>query len=160
MFWILGGEEIFHSLYKASGSGFWGALSNQFTHPDWNGFHAYDLIFPLFLFLAGVATPYSVGRALDRGIDRRQLLLRVIRRGLILVALGVIHNNGLDLIRPLSEIRFASVLGRIGMAYMFANIIYLYTGPRAQDEYGLSVFWSAIGSCCFSIQRPDFRWAT
>ena len=48
MFWIMGAEEVFHELSKITGSPFWGAISNQFTHPDWNGFHVYDLIFPLF----------------------------------------------------------------------------------------------------------------
>ena len=86
MFWILGGEEIFHTLAKATGSPFWGSIANQFTHPDWNGFHLYDLIFPLFLFLAGVATPYSVGRELEKGATRPQLVLRVIKRAAILVA--------------------------------------------------------------------------
>src|SRR3954449_1312864 len=132
MFWIMGAEEIFHNLYKATGSPFWGAISTQLTHPDWNGFHFYDLIFPLFLFLAGVATPYSVGRELEKGKSRRELLIRVIKRGLILVLLGIIYNNGLREIKPISEIRFGSVLGRIGLAYMFANIIYLYTKERAQ----------------------------
>src|SRR6476620_11832768 len=131
MFWIMGAEEIFHNLYKATGSPFWCAISNQLTHPAWNGFHFYDLIFPLFLFMAGVATPYSVGRELEKGKSRSQLLLRVIKRGLILVLLGIVVNNGLQ-IKPLSEIRFPSVLGRIGIAYMFANIIYLYSRQRAQ----------------------------
>ena len=131
MFWIIGAEEIFHSLAKITGSPFWEAIANQFTHPDWNGFHAYDLIFPMFLFIAGVATPYSVGKELEKGTPRRQLLIRVIRRGLILVLLGIIYNNGLK-IHPLSEVRFPSVLGRIGIAYMFANIIYLYTKQRGQ----------------------------
>ncbi len=131
MFWIMGAEEIFHTLAKATGSPFWGAMANQFTHPDWNGFHLYDLIFPLFLFLAGVATPYSVGRELEKGKSRSELVLRVIKRGLILVLLGIVVNNGLQ-IRPFHDIRFASVLGRIGIAYMFANIIYLYTRQRAQ----------------------------
>jgi predicted acyltransferase len=131
MFWIMGAEELFSQLFKITGSPFWGGVANQFTHPDWNGFHFYDLIFPLFLFMAGVATPYSVGRELEKGKSRRQLLLRVIKRGLILVLLGIIYNNGLQ-IRPLSEIRFGSVLGRIGLAYMFANIIYLYTRQRGQ----------------------------
>ncbi len=131
MFWIMGAEEIFHALFKATGSPFWGAISNQLTHPDWNGFHFYDLIFPLFLFMAGVATPYSVGRELEKGRSRNQLLGRVIKRGLILVVLGIIVNNGLT-IKPIADIRFASVLGRIGLAYMFANIIYLYTKERAQ----------------------------
>jgi predicted acyltransferase len=125
MFWIMGAEEIFHALYKATGSPFWGAISNQLTHPAWNGFHFYDLIFPLFLFMAGVATPYSVGRELENGVPRSRLLWRVVRRGLILVILGIVANNGLE-IRPLADIRFGSVLGRIGIAYMLANIIYLY----------------------------------
>lgn len=131
MFWIMGAEEIFHGLAKATGSPFWGAISNQFTHPAWNGFHIYDLIFPLFLFLAGVSTPYSVGRELEKGKSRQQLVIRVIKRGVILVLLGMLYNNGLE-IRPLSDFRFSSVLGRIGIAYMLANIIYLYTKERAQ----------------------------
>ncbi|QEM02812.1 DUF5009 domain-containing protein [Mucilaginibacter rubeus] len=134
MFWIMGGEEIFHGMAKATGSPFWGAIANQFTHPDWNGFHLYDLIFPLFLFMAGVSTPFSVGRELEKGKTRRQLLLRVIKRAFILVLLGLVVNNGLK-IMPVSEIRFPSVLGRIGIAYMFANIIYLYSTERWQ------MFW-------------------
>jgi predicted acyltransferase len=81
--------------------------------------------------MAGVATPYSVGKELENGKRKRQILLRVIRRGLVLVLLGIILNNGLE-IKPLEEMRLPSVLGRIGLAYMFANIIYLYTGFRAQ----------------------------
>ncbi len=125
MFWIMGGEEIFHGMAKATGgSPFWEAIANQLTHPAWNGFHLYDCIFPLFLFMAGVATPFSIGKELDNGVSKNKLMMRVIRRGLILVLLGVIYNNGLE-IKPISQIRFGSVLGRIGTAYMFANLIYL-----------------------------------
>ena len=59
MLWIMGAEEIFKFLYKTTGSPFWGFISNQLEHPEWNGFTFNDLIFPLFLFMAGVATPYS-----------------------------------------------------------------------------------------------------
>jgi predicted acyltransferase len=131
MFWIMGGEEIFHTLAKATKSPFWEAIALQFTHPDWNGFHLYDLIFPLFLFMAGVSTPFSVGRELEKGKSKQQLTIRVIKRALILVLLGLVVNNGLT-IMPISQIRFASVLGRIGIAYMFANIIYLYSKERMQ----------------------------
>lgn len=139
MFWIMGGEEIFHTMAKATGSPFWGSIANQFTHPDWNGFHLYDLIFPLFLFMAGVSTPFSVGRELEKGKSKQQLVLRVIKRALILVLLGLVVNNGLK-IMPVAEIRFASVLGRIGIAYMFANIIYLYSSERMQMIW----FWVFI----------------
>jgi predicted acyltransferase len=139
MLWIMGAEEIFHGMAHATNSPFWNALSLQFTHPDWNGFHLYDLIFPLFLFMAGVSTPFSVGRELEKGKTREQLLLRVIKRAFILVLLGLFVNNGLK-IQPIADIRFASVLGRIGIAYMFANIIYLY----AKD-------WAQIAWFCFFI---------
>ena len=131
MFWIMGAERIFHSLAKITGAPFWEAINHQFSHPDWNGFRFYDLIFPLFLFMAGAATPYSIGRQLEKGKSKQALLFRVIKRGLILVVLGIIYNNHLHL-QPISEIRFGSVLGRIGLAYMFANIIYLYAGKKAQ----------------------------
>jgi predicted acyltransferase len=131
MFWIMGAEEIFHGMARATSAPFWNALSLQFTHPDWNGFHAYDMIFPLFLFMAGVSTPFSVGRELEKGTSRELLLWRVIKRAFILVLLGIIANNGLK-IQPIADIRFASVLGRIGIAYMFANIIFLYAKEWAQ----------------------------
>ncbi|HEV8082284.1 MAG TPA: DUF5009 domain-containing protein [Chitinophagaceae bacterium] len=131
MFWIMGAEEIFHLTAKATNAPFWTVIANQFTHPAWNGFHFYDLIFPLFLFIAGVATPYSVGRELQKGKTKNEVLWRVVKRGLILVILGIIANNGLQL-KPLAEVRFGSVLGRIGLAYMFANIIYIYSKRNAQ----------------------------
>ncbi|MEO6133608.1 MAG: DUF5009 domain-containing protein [Ginsengibacter sp.] len=131
MFWIMGGAQIFLGISTATGHPFWIAFAEQLDHPKWNGFHFYDLIFPLFLFLAGVATPYSIGRELEKGKSREALLLRVMKRGLILVILGVIYDNGLSL-RPLSDIRYGSVLGRIGLAYMFANFIYLYSKERVQ----------------------------
>mgnify|MGYP001798395439 CR=1 FL=1 len=108
----MGAEEIFHGFARATGSPFWAAIANQFTHPDWNGFHFYDLIFPLFLFIAGVATPYSVGLELEKGKSKTQGWWRVVKRGLILVWLGIIYNNGLQ-VQPFSYIRFGRVLGRL-----------------------------------------------
>ena len=146
MFWIMGAEGIVSAIAKATGSPFWEGFEHQLTHPDWNGFRMYDLIFPLFLFMAGVATPYSVGRELEKGKTKQQVMLRVIKRGLILVLLGIIANNGLE-IQPISEMRFGSVLGRIGLAYMFANIIYIYFGRKAQMIWfgGILIFyWLAL----------------
>lgn len=129
MFWIIGAEDIVHGLAKVTHSPFWEIFSAQLRHPAWNGFTMYDLIFPLFIFLAGVSTPFSIGKALDEGVSKNTLLIRVVKRGIILFFLGVIYNHGLSL-RPLAEIRFSSVLGRIGISYMLANIIYLYAKQR------------------------------
>ena len=131
MFWIIGAEEIFHEMGSITHHPFWEGLSAQFEHPVWNGFTAYDLIFPLFIFLAGVSTPYALGRAIEEGKPKKALLWRIIKRGMILVVLGIIYNNGLQL-KPISDIRFMSVLGRIGISTMLGAIIYLYTKERTQ----------------------------
>ncbi|MBU0475101.1 MAG: DUF5009 domain-containing protein [Bacteroidetes bacterium] len=131
MLWIMGTEEVVHHIAKITGTPFWEGFSKLLDHAAWNGFTFYDLIFPLFLFLAGVATPYSLGKQIEKGKNKNELLLKIIKRGVILVILGIVYNNGLE-IHPIAKIRFGSVLGRIGLAYMFANIIYLYTKQRGQ----------------------------
>ncbi len=130
MFWIMGGEGIVESMAEKTQSPFWKGFQQQLTHPAWNGFHMYDLIFPMFLFMAGVSTPFSIGRQIEKGKSKRELLWRVVRRGFILVLLGLVANNGL-VIKPFAEIRFGSVLGRIGIAYMLANIIFIYSKRTA-----------------------------
>ncbi|MCK8493664.1 MULTISPECIES: acyltransferase family protein [Spirosoma] len=146
MFWIMGGEEVFHALAKTTGWAWAVLLADQFTHPDWNGFRAYDLIFPLFLFMAGVSTPFSIGSRLDRGADKAEIARKVISRGLILVVLGIIYNNGL-FTKAIHDMRFPSVLGRIGLAGMFAQLIYLYARPRMQYIWFVGIllgYWAAM----------------
>ena len=134
MFWIIGGEEIFHVLAKVTG---WAGaifMAEQFTHVEWNGFRPYDLIFPLFLFMAGVSTPFSLAGQLAQGQARGPMVAKIVRRGFTLVLLGIIYNNGLQ-IKPLEEMRFASVLGRIGLAGMFAQLIYVFNYDRPTRQY-------------------------
>lgn len=134
MVWIMGLEEVVKEIAKVTHWSVFEWAAIQLDHPAWNGFHFYDLIFPMFLFMAGVSVPFSVGRALESGASRKKMLWRVVKRGIILVIFGIIYNNGLN-IKPIAEVRFGSVLGRIGMAYMFAAIIYLYAAERWQ------IFW-------------------
>ena len=131
MFWIAGGEEIFAVLAKVTGWSWAIFLAQQFTHPDWHGFRVYDLIFPTFLFMAGVSTPFSLGSRLEKGVPPSELIRKVIQRGIILVLLGIIYNNGI-FHTEWANMRYPSVLARIGLAGMFAQIIYLYTNKKAR----------------------------
>ncbi|MFD2571316.1 acyltransferase family protein [Spirosoma soli] len=147
MFWIMGGEEIFHVLAKTTGWTWAAVLADQFTHASWNGFRAYDCIFPLFLFLAGVSTPFSLGSRLAKGDDRSLLARKVVTRGLVLVLLGIVYNNGL-FERSFADMRYGSVLGRIGLAGMFAQLIYLYVrNERARYAIFAAIllsYWAAM----------------
>ena len=124
LFWIVGGHGILLALFKLTEWGWLGAIDAQLKHVEWNGFQAYDLIFPLFLFMAGVSTPYSLTRLLTEGA-RSEVIRKVIQRGLILVLLGIIYNNGLQW-KGLENMRLGSVLGRIGLAGMFAQLIFVF----------------------------------
>ena len=124
LFWIVGGHGVLVALFKLTEWGWLGAIDAQLKHVDWNGFQAYDLIFPLFLFMAGVSTPYSLTRRLAEGA-RSEVIRKVIQRGLILVLLGIIYNNGLQW-KGLENMRLGSVLGRIGLAGMFAQLIFVF----------------------------------
>lgn len=130
MFWIIGGASIFRALARVTDSRLLDWIKIQTFHADWNGFRFFDLIFPLFLFIAGVSYPYSLESRKEKGQTGRDIVKHIIRRGLILVLLGIVYNG--ILVNSLNEIRYASVLGRIGLAWMFAALIVLYLKPRWQ----------------------------
>ena len=135
MFWIMGAEEILHQLAKVFPNTVTETLSHQFEHPAWHGFAAYDLIFPTFLFIAGVAAPFSIGRDVQQGINRRELAFRALKRGGLLVLLGIIYNLDGFQLKAFHEIRFASVLGHIGVAWALATIIFIYATHWQQMVY-------------------------
>lgn len=132
MFWIMGAATLIWEWQKIHPDNtLLTFLRDQTAHAEWHGFTFFDLIFPLFLFISGVAAPYSLGKKLEKGVAKNKLLVTVIKRSLLLVLLGIVYNNGLA-IKPIEEYRFASVLGRIGIGYMFACIIYLYANKTYQ----------------------------
>lgn len=143
MFWIISGEFIVRALKDYTGWQWTIWLSNQLEHVEWNGFHFYDLIFPLFLFLSGVTMPYSLSRQLEKGIPKHKIYLKVFRRAALLVFFGIIYNGLGDW--DLSHIRYASVLGHIGIAYFFAAVIFLNVEWKQQAVLVavlLLVYWA------------------
>ena len=145
MFWIIGGDSIAHAAAKLTGWAWLVWLSGQLHHPDWHGFTFYDLIFPLFLFLAGVAMPFSFEKRLERGDSKQKLYRHVILRGLLLVLLGMVYNGLLKF--DWANMRYPSVLGRIGLAYLFAALIVLNTGLPGRFLWALGLligYWAAL----------------
>ena len=155
MFWITGGESLIAAGLTLTGWYGFQRILSELHHPEWNGFTFYDLIFPLFLFIAGVAMPYSLERRLEAGHSPWQLHWRVIRRGFLLVLFGLIYQGLLKF--ELSTLRYPSVLGRIGLAYMFAGLIVLNTKTwqaRLAWAIGLLLgYWLALTW----IPVPGFR---
>ncbi len=125
MFWIMGGEGIFVGLASLTGWPVFKIWAEQLEHMPWNGFHFYDMIFPLFLFIAGISFPFSLAKRIANNNSRSSIYKHVISRGLILVLLGIIYNNGVSF--DFAHLRYGSVLGRIGLAWMFGALIFMNT---------------------------------
>ena len=138
MFWITGGEAIFAGLASLTGWPVFKWCAMQLEHVPWNGFHFYDMIFPLFLFIAGISFPFSLVKRMAMNESRRRIYMHVISRGLILVILGIIYNNGVRF--DFENMRYGSVLGRIGLAWMFAAIIFMNT----KLTFRIVWFWGLI----------------
>ncbi len=65
------------------------------SHPSWIGFSAWDMIMPLFLFVVGVAMPFSFGKRLAQGQSKRHLYRKIILRTVILFFLGIVAQGNL-----------------------------------------------------------------
>ncbi|SMO80023.1 acyltransferase family protein [Fodinibius sediminis] len=107
-------------------------LAVQMTHPAWHGFTFYDFIFPLFLFIAGVSLPFSLNKGLSVGMSKSMLYRKGFRRMLILIGLGILYKNAPVSIFEPSQIRYVSVLGRIGIAVFITMILYLNFSRRSR----------------------------
>ena len=88
MFWIVGAASLVSALNHMSPSPLTKFLAYELGHAQWEGFHFYDLIFPLFVFIVGLVLPFSITRRLEAGADRRQLYMHAFRRLGLLLLLG------------------------------------------------------------------------
>lgn len=127
MFWIAGGAMMFQALATGTDAGWIDWISSQCEHAQWNGFRFFDLIFPLFLFIAGVSFPFSLASRRSRGHTNTQIHRHIIQRGIVLVLLGIIYNGFFRL--DFENLRVASVLSRIGLAWMFGALIAMHARP-------------------------------
>ncbi|HOZ69320.1 MAG TPA: DUF5009 domain-containing protein [Chitinophagaceae bacterium] len=182
MWWIVCGEGIFHGLSGAIKDKYglvqsnvdWQirgeapmnllersliGISNQLHHSVWNGFTFYDLIFPLFIFIAGVSMPYSMGKQLDKaGTDktaaRQAILHSLFKRTIVLLLLGMLVNGALQL-NGYEKTRFASVLGRIALGCLGGALIYLYV-PGKKIVYWITGILLAYWALLYLIPVPGY----
>jgi predicted acyltransferase len=125
MFILVGGASLIVSLVQVTGIDAEPLRVNLKEHVDWVGFRIHDLIFPLFMFVSGVAIPYSIQSKLEKNVPKNELMLKAFKRMVILILLGILYNGGFR--TGLANARIASVLGQIGIAYFFATLITMQT---------------------------------
>lgn len=154
MLWIIGGAALFPALYQLTAWPIWQSLNQQMSHSTWHGFTAYDLIFPLFIFLSGVALGLT-GKSLANHplASRKSVYLQASRRLLLMCLLGVLYNHGWGQGIPGNwhDIRFASVLSRIGIAWFVTALIVWHCNLKWQ---AISLFAILFGYAVLQLWFP------
>ena len=134
MFWIIGGGRIVGDLVKGTGNVFLhDNLLPQLKHVPWEGYHYLeDTIMPLFLFIVGVAMPFSFAKRLKRGDRKRKLCFHVFVRFVILFVLGMVAAGNL-LKFDISKLHlYNNTLQAIASGYLIAAIVMLTLRPAWQ----------------------------
>jgi predicted acyltransferase len=135
----------------------WRLIGTQVTHARWRGCHAWDLIMPAFMFIAGAAIAWSLASRRAAGSGRWALLLRALRRSILLIVLGILVTSNTA---TRTEFTFFNVLCQIGLAYPFAFA--LATRPaRTQILAGaaiLTLWWLWFAS--WPPPGADFDYAS
>lgn len=120
------------SMILVNDPGTWGAMYWPLDHAEWNGWTPTDLIFPFFLFIAGVSMTFSFAARLGRGSTRAGLAGHVLVRSLSILVIGLFLN-----VFPhfhFSTMRYPGVLPRIAVCYLMAGLLVVGTARRADFD--------------------------
>lgn len=117
-----------------------------FHHVDWEGFSPWDLIMPLFMFMAGATIPFAMERY-RRENDKKSALWRILRRVVVLWIFGMMCQGNLLALDPNRIYLYTNTLQAIAVGYAAAAVMYLFTKLRTQIVAAvllLLAYWAAM----------------
>lgn len=126
------------------------------AHADWFGFRAIaDQVFPLFLFVAGVAIAFTYKK--EHSMSKRPLVVKILKRFVLLFCIGLFL-NGFPFTRPelFQTWRIMGVLQRAAICYIGTTIIYIVSGHSTYGLYyiypmAIVVMWTCL---TFLVYNP------
>ncbi|MCI0538391.1 MAG: DUF5009 domain-containing protein [Verrucomicrobiales bacterium] len=140
---------------KFPGSAVWKFLGYEYEHAAWTGCTLWDLIQPAFMFMVGVALPWSMANRQARGETFGKMFAHALWRALILVLLGVFLTSAWS---RRTEWYFTNVLSQIGLGYPFLFLLF-WTKPRTQWFAAFSIlvaYWMMFA--LYPLPPPNFDW--
>lgn len=126
----------------------WEFVKPQFAHQAWQGCSLWDLIQPSFMFMVGVAVPFSYSKRREHGQSFFGMAWHALTRSILLIALGVmLATRATD---KHTVFLFTNVLAQIGLGYFV-----LFLLSRMGWEYMLSaIILILAGYTWFFINHP------
>jgi heparan-alpha-glucosaminide N-acetyltransferase len=138
-------------------SSVWQFLGHHADHAEWTGCTLWDLIQPAFMFMVGVALPWSLANRRARGASFGRMFGHALWRSLVLVLLAVFLSSVGD---RQTDWVFANVLAQIGLGYPFLFLL-AFTKPRIQWTAALVIllaYWLLF--CLYPLPPAIFDWAS
>ncbi len=154
MFWIIGADSLVMALHRMNKSKPMEILADQLDHVEWEGFHFYDMIFPLFVFIMGVSAVFSLGK-LKQQEGAAGAMLRIFKRTLLMFAVALIYSGGVSSEWP--NIRLMGVLNRIALCYCFGGVLFCLLRPKALAAVAVALllgYWAMMAWVPFPDVRP------
>ncbi|MCX7677849.1 MAG: heparan-alpha-glucosaminide N-acetyltransferase domain-containing protein [Spirochaetes bacterium] len=131
--------------------GDWQHVYWALRHARWHGFLGADIVFPFFLFIVGVSISLSFNAALAKGMSKRVLMRKILRRTIILILIGIFINLLPNF--EFSSIRIPGVLQRIGLCYGISAFAYLVLSPNGRLAFASALI--VLYSCALLFITPD-----
>ena len=118
---IAEGTQIYHHLINPAFKGtIIHSIGMQFHHHPWNGLRFWDLVQPFFMFIVGVALPFSINKRLQRGDKYSRILRHAVQRSFLLLLFGwMLYCIGPGRI----TFRFQNVLAQLALTYLIAFLM-------------------------------------
>lgn len=141
MFWIVGAHQLFTALSTLLESDkFTNVPANiktalsfitiQLEHVSWEGFHFYDLIFPMFVFIIGTSMVFSINKR-RQSDTKLKIFSKILWRTVFLYCLGLFYYAGDPRIIEAGDLRYMGVLQRLAICYGVTATLYLFLPVRA-----------------------------
>ena len=131
--------------------GTWDHVYPPLLHAEWHGWTYTDTIFPFFLFIVGVAMPFSFGKRMANGEGRKALLLHTFWRAAVIFVLGFGLNWLSVILFHREHVRIPGVLQRIAVCFLCAALVYLAFGKRGLLPVAAALL---VGSWLLMTQVP------
>ncbi|MFG6486543.1 acyltransferase family protein [Roseateles sp. BYS78W] len=132
--------------------GDWGHVYAPLLHAHWNGWTFTDWVFPFFVFIAGMSMTISLARRAQAGADKAALLRTTARRGLTIIAIGLLLN--LIPSFDFATLRVPGVLQRLGLCTLLAAPIVLWCKPRGVALWAVALM-AVYAAVQLGVPVPD-----
>jgi len=124
-------QPVLMALGKALQHPSYQAFLTHFRHASWEGIHFWDLVMPLFLFMTGVAMPFSFSKYREQK-EKRGVYQRITKRVLLLFLLGMVVQGNLLALDWQQLYLYSNTLQAIAVGYLIAALIQLHLSTRMQ----------------------------